>query len=107
MPFELVYSCKILYIVTIFKIMNKFITILMFQHRALKLHALLSYGLDTPLLGVNVCTHMCLTVPLSVHTCICDIICEWCCTFASSCLILVRFVCYITPGRTDNSHFIA
>ena len=29
--------------------MNKFITILMFQHGALKLHALLSYGLNTPL----------------------------------------------------------
>ena len=29
--------------------MNKCITILMFQHGALKLHALSSYGLDTPL----------------------------------------------------------
>ena len=38
-----------MYIVTIFKIMNKFITILMFQHGALKLHALSSYGLDMPL----------------------------------------------------------
>ena len=49
-PFYLVYSRELLYIVTIFMIMNKFITILMFQHGALKLHALLSYGLDTPLI---------------------------------------------------------
>ena len=49
MPFYPVHSHKLLYIVTIFMIMNKFITILMFLHGAWKLHALSSYGLDTPL----------------------------------------------------------
>ena len=45
-----------MYIVTIFMIMNKFITILMFQHGALTLHALSSYGLDTPLISLKLQT---------------------------------------------------
>ena len=67
-PFYLVYSCELLYIVTIFMIINKFITILMFQHGAWKLHALSSYGLDMPLVGyksmqVQVPTKACSSSP--------------------------------------------